>query len=301
MRDVASAERSLARATQNQPAVGLGERWATDSHLTYSELLELKGDAVGALRELKLAEAELRILQRSETSNRVAAMRAVSNANELDYRTVRLEHEKHTAEEALKHKETLISRWILVAAGVALLCIVAGALAWRRHRDATNFEQRLQTDSLTEALSRSAIEAYLTVSVNRAIRTDNALSVLLLDLDAFKKINDTHGHAAGDEGLKWVVRKVREVIRSYDQIGRIGGDEFLVVLPGADIDIAMITTDRIRNAVTEAGPLAFAVSVSVGAASLSKETSSVKAILKRADESMYEVKRKRRANSNAPH
>ena len=123
-------------------------------------------------------------------------------------------------------------------------------------------------DALTGIRNRGALLDVLQREIERASRTQGSTGVLLLDLDHFKKVNDTYGHFAGDEVLREVSRRVLQVIRSYDFVGRHGGEEFLVVLPGCDRAQALQSAERIRSAIAAQPVLAdgqqIPVTISVG-------------------------------------
>ncbi len=104
-------------------------------------------------------------------------------------------------------------------------------------------------DPLTGMLNRGAILDHLERELARARREGGQLSLILVDLDNFKTINDTHGHLAGDAVLVEATRRMRTCIRPYDLLGRYGGEEFLIVLPGSDSSIALSQAARIREAV----------------------------------------------------
>ncbi len=110
---------------------------------------------------------------------------------------------------------------------------------------------RLQAmqDPLTQILNHGAILDALLSEINRAQREHQPLSLILADLDAFKLVNDTYGHVAGDHVLIEVARRMRSCLRSYDAIGRYGGEEFLIVLPNSDDSQAIGLAERIRTAV----------------------------------------------------
>ena len=151
-------------------------------------------------------------------------------------------------------------------------------------------------DPLTGCWNRRVILETLDRETERAERERLNLSVVMLDVDHFKAVNDTFGHGAGDEALRQVVQRVSGVIRSYDWIGRIGGEEFLIVLPGCDELCALSHAERLRN-VVERTPVPFEgqeirMTVSVGATSLQPGLGFTPELLVRsADAAMYRAKR----------
>ena len=106
--------------------------------------------------------------------------------------------------------------------------------------------QQATRDGLTGLLNRCAILAVLDKELARASRDGHPLSVLMLDLDHFKDINDTYGHAAGDAVLREGAHRMQAALRSYDSVGRYGGEEFLIVLPGCDGSGALAQAERVR-------------------------------------------------------
>ncbi len=148
-------------------------------------------------------------------------------------------------------------------------------------------------DGLTGAWNRSAVIGLLRREMERAVRSQSHTSLLMLDLDHFKKINDTHGHHAGDSVLKEVVQRVSQVIRSYDSLGRYGGEEFVVVLPNCSHEQAVQSAERIRAAVcaspVRTGEMLIPITVSIGAAVTSSGTSDTD-LLAQADRALYRAK-----------
>lgn len=150
------------------------------------------------------------------------------------------------------------------------------------------------TDSLTGAMSRRAFLAEARRDVARAERERDELSCILIDLDHFKSINDTYGHGVGDLVLQRVVAKVKSELRPSDYIGRLGGEEFAVMLPGASQDLALDVAERIRSAVAamaiqvSAGEIG--VTVSVGLATRTPAEKSIELLLENADAALYEAK-----------
>jgi len=150
-------------------------------------------------------------------------------------------------------------------------------------------------DPLTALWGRSAIRTYLAQQLSKAQRERSSVAVLVIDLDHFKRINDGHGHPAGDAVLLEVAQRMRRTLRSYDGLGRVGGEEFLVVLPGSGRAAGRAVAERLRRAIDEsavptpAGGIAVSCSIGVAAA-LGGETSA-EALLERADEALYRAKR----------
>ncbi len=148
-------------------------------------------------------------------------------------------------------------------------------------------------DGLTGAWNRDAVIGLLRREMERASRSQSHTSLLLLDLDHFKKVNDTYGHPAGDAVLKEIVLRISQVIRSYDLLGRYGGEEFAVVLPNCNHEQAVQSAERIRAAVCEspvrAGEVLIPITVSIGAAMASSGTSDAD-LLAQADGALYRAK-----------
>jgi len=104
-----------------------------------------------------------------------------------------------------------------------------------------------ETDVLTKLLTRRALMRSLEAEMERSRREETALSMIMLDLDRFKRLNDEHGHLGGDAVLREVSRRIRSSLRSYDQVGRYGGEEILVLLPGTPLEEALAIGERIRR------------------------------------------------------
>jgi diguanylate cyclase (GGDEF)-like protein len=104
-----------------------------------------------------------------------------------------------------------------------------------------------QFDALTNSLSKSEILFRVTEEIERSRRSGHSFSLIEMDIDHFKVVNDTYGHQAGDEILINLIRRSKEVLRSIDFIGRIGGEEFLILLPETNLEGALQTAERLRS------------------------------------------------------
>jgi len=149
-----------------------------------------------------------------------------------------------------------------------------------------------RTDSLTGLCNRRHLEQELTRLHKDSVRHGDPLCVLLLDLDRFKHINDSQGHAAGDQVLCVFADRLRGELRAGDIGGRWGGEEFLVILPRTDLDGALAVAERIR-ASTEARPVDAAgeqINVTVSGGCATGPADSVESVIRLADSSLYEAK-----------
>jgi diguanylate cyclase (GGDEF)-like protein len=154
--------------------------------------------------------------------------------------------------------------------------------------------RRATTDGLTELANRSTFEGWLPQEVARARLGGRPLALLLVDVDHFKRVNDQRGHAAGDQVLRILARRLREAVRGEDLLARIGGEEFGVLIPGVDLAGAAEVGERVRSLVN-AEPVAVpegsvAVTVSTGVAALEPQDDEL-SFVSRADVRLYEAKR----------
>lgn len=154
--------------------------------------------------------------------------------------------------------------------------------------------ERANKDLLTMLPNRSAISTALEQEIARCHRDRRSVGIILLDIDHFKKINDTHGHFAGDAVLRETASRLRHNIRPYDQVGRYGGEEFLVVLPNCDLEQAKMQADRMRvklNATTmKVEGEDIKVSASFGVTVSDGSEKSPDFFVRVADEALYQAK-----------
>ena len=154
------------------------------------------------------------------------------------------------------------------------------------------------TDELTGLRNRRHTMRRLEEEYDRAVRLGEPLCLIILDVDRFKGINDRYGHPFGDVVLKSVAARLLETSRSYDVVGRIGGEEFLVITPGAALKEAMAHAERllatIRGAVVGDGEREIFVTLSAGVTDFREGDSTAVALLKRADRALYRAKQEGR-------
>ena len=163
-----------------------------------------------------------------------------------------------------------------------------------------NMQQTIEmavTDALTGLQNRRYLENHLSTLVDQSIARNKTLSVLVLDIDFFKSVNDTYGHDVGDEVLKEFALRIRKGIRGIDLACRFGGEEFVVVMPETDASLAYTVAERLRQKVSgepfivEGGKQSLEVTVSIGMADLEGAGDTMEQLLKRADQGLYAAKR----------
>ncbi|MFL5413117.1 MAG: diguanylate cyclase, partial [Myxococcales bacterium] len=179
---------------------------------------------------------------------------------------------------------------------VALSFIQPAVIAVENARLFDEVQRLASVDELTHAYTRRHFMELAALQIESARRFKQPLATMMLDIDRFKQVNDTYGHAIGDQVLRTVADRVRKSLRVIDVFGRMGGEEFAIVLPGASHDVAVkLLAERVRHIVadkpivTDAGEVT--VTVSVGVASSRPGCEDVQSLLKAADGALYEAKR----------
>lgn len=172
-----------------------------------------------------------------------------------------------------------------------LLGLAAAALAAYKVRQARRLKQQSETDALTRLPNRRALQAFAARHWGRPA----GVAVLAIDVDHFKQVNDRHGHAAGDQVLRLLATTLQGCLRGSDRVGRIGGEEFVAVLVGANADEGREVAERMRAAMAAsaaegaaAGPIR--VTISIGLAVAAPGDASFDALLARADAALYRAK-----------
>lgn len=169
------------------------------------------------------------------------------------------------------------------------LLIPIGLVLMATDKLRAEFENLASHDYLTGALTRRALIEACEQELCRCRRQQRATSLLMLDLDRFKSINDNHGHLVGDQLLRELSATVTSLLRRPDRFGRFGGEEFVVLLPETPLEGARVVAERIRTKVAEShGPVS--CTVSIGATTWHDDDTKVESLLARADAALYEAK-----------
>jgi diguanylate cyclase (GGDEF)-like protein len=160
-----------------------------------------------------------------------------------------------------------------------------------RKRLERELERLAATDKLTGIFNRAKLEECLNSEIKESRRLGHALSLMICDIDHFKKVNDTYGHDVGDIVLKMLAETVKKHIRETDIFARWGGEEFVVLMPGADTRGARVLAEKLREEIEirsfgEAGR----ITISFGVAQLRSEDSIV-SLVKKADDALYKAKK----------
>ncbi len=178
---------------------------------------------------------------------------------------------------------------VLATVGFLLMCAESAQI---------QLERMARVDYLTGIYNRRAIDDLAKRAISAARRHGVALAIIIVDLDHFKAVNDEHGHQCGDNALVEAVRRMREIVRSEDLVGRQGGEEFVVVMPDIDLASAQAAAERLRRSFSETPmaihdgdvPINVALTISIGVAALEPSDQQFSHLLRRADQALYAAK-----------
>ena len=221
------------------------EKNAEERAVVYAQLGDWRNAYEASSRHIAL-QLELATTRRDELSSR---LRVEFDAEKKDRENRALARENALRATALREAERSRKLQIVVSALTALLAIALAILFWRQVVNTRRMRTMALTDELTRLPNRRHILTLVDIAFDAAKRESRPVAVIVLDIDRFKRINDTHGHAVGDAVLQGVARACRLALRGGDQIGRIGGEEFLVVLNSATAPEAGDVAERLRSAV----------------------------------------------------
>ncbi len=179
------------------------------------------------------------------------------------------------------------------AALIATLALLVGivAIVWALQAAELHHREEAIVDPLTGLFNRHALIPRFAELGHQARLTRQPVCLLLCDIDHFKTINDAHGHARGDAALRDTAYELRKRLHSFELVYRLGGEEFLVVLPGVGHDGGCRVAERLRVAIESVRPAGVAITVSIGVSSASGELVEYESMFKAADEALYAAKR----------
>jgi diguanylate cyclase (GGDEF)-like protein len=252
------------------------------------ESLRVVGEAQRLIEERKREIArQLPALERESTAMMEAGLAVAWIIVILSFAAVQV-----TLRKVVRPLEELARGADRIAAGdLSAMAPVAGDLEIAKLGVALNhmideLKARARTDDLTALPNFRAFRERIDAEIERASRYPENFGILVLDLDRFKKYNDTHGHLAGNEALQRVARVIRDTVRSVDFPARYGGEEFAVIVPEIDAAALAAIAERIRAAVESLGIL----TISIGGAIFPADGASVDALFQTADERLYAAK-----------
>jgi diguanylate cyclase (GGDEF)-like protein len=243
-------------------------------------------------RESEL-KAESERLMRLQLDQRFATLKIEFDTAAKDRENAALQREKQAAEVALGLEQRANRLQVVVIALAAVLLLALALLAARQRRTSHAMRSLALTDELTGLPNRRDVLNRLRPLL--AQPGAGACAVLLADLDHFKRINDEHGHLVGDEVLRLVAAQLTDAVRDPVFVGRLGGEEFLVVLPDAELEAARQVAERIRERLAGIDTRRLApnlpLTVSIGVAVCVPTRDTVSSMLSRADAALYDAKR----------
>lgn len=227
-----------------------------------------------------------------QLDQRFASLKVEFDSSTKDKENALLQREKAAADEALRQEQRVGRLKLVVLVLAAALLSLLAAFAWRQHRAGRRMRVLAMTDELTGLPNRRQVLGQLDLLLRAGARSG---ALLIIDLDHFKRINDQRGHLVGDEILRAVAAALRANLVPPASAGRLGGEEFVVVVPRADVSAAAAVAEQLRTGVEaidttrwSAGtPLAVTVSIGLTVAVDGDDVSSV---LRRADEALYAAK-----------
>ena len=266
-----------------------------------AELLDARARSQEALGHYAQAVVDLR---------RTIRVRAALDHNARRYNTTLMSYQFDTArrdqeDRRIKEESALQSRQLAAmqrARDWQSLAMLLGSLlllglVWqtlRQLRQSRRLHSLAMTDALTGTANRRRIEQVMAAATREARQTGAPLTVIVLDIDHFKRINDLHGHQVGDRVLVRLVAACTDALRGFDCFGRVGGEEFLVILPQTALETGRLVAERLRERVIalELGDIAadLHVTISLGLAQLNDPAEALEGLLDRADRALYQAK-----------
>jgi diguanylate cyclase (GGDEF)-like protein len=269
-------------------------RYGAKLYQARAQTEEALGESDAALADLKRYIATTEAIDRRNRSQQAEVLRFQFDSARRD-----LENHRLLADKNLQTRQVAALmqarrwQWTALLLGGLLLTLLS-SLVVRQIARARRLNELASTDALTGVANRRRVERFGSEAIARARAAGQPLTVVTFDIDHFKRVNDARGHLAGDQVLARMASACQDALRQFDLLGRLGGEEFMVVLPNTRLDQALPIAERLRRAVASlnlsdlGGGLA--VTISLGMAELKAEDGDLKALLKRADDALYRAK-----------
>ncbi len=267
-------------------------RYLAQLYAARAESYETLGKPDAALADLKRT-----LTAREALASKSRAQYIVPMSYQFDSARRDLEYRRLAADQTLKEQELAalerIRQWQGLAILLGSLLLLLLWFTLRQFHRMRLLNTLAMTDPLTGVANRRRVEHATNREIRQARAEGRDMAILTFDIDHFKRINDNYGHDVGDQTLVRVTNACQAMLRQFDQLGRIGGEEFLVVLPDSQLDAGVQIAERLRASVAALNlddlAAGLNVSISVGVTQL-KPTDSTKALVRRADVALYRAK-----------
>lgn len=247
-------------------------------------------------REGSLADFNIRKMQYRNRAYRVFAL-PIKDANDRNVAKIIMSTDVTQVENDARDAAYTVGLTALTLGGVLLVFLnwLIGGITQRLKRDEEELRELATHDGLTSLYNQRTFYVMLKDDVDRACRYQRPVSLLLLDIDHFKDVNDTHGHQAGDAVLRDLSKRLIKRLRTSDRICRYGGEEITVILPETDSRAAMKIAEDIRNLIEREsfevdGNQSLSITVSIGIATCPNHTEEAQQLVSGADTALYEAK-----------
>lgn len=301
-------ERGRALAGANEPHKALAEFASAEKAFTatgnrryqqilygaQAQVLEKLDQPAAALAAYKNFVAAHDAVEKERANQQAQMLREQFDTDRAKMENLRLKNEQAAKDRQVEALQG-VRRWQQVAMGLlAILLGLLSLLAIRQLARLRIWKRMASVDALTGVANLRGVQNFANAMMRRARAQNQPLAVLTIDIDEFKRVNDAHGHPAGDRVLREVARACADALRDGDQLGRIGGEEFLAVLPRTLLDHALEVAERLRRRVEALDfpglPYPLRVSISIGVAEALPHDREISSMIDRADAALYRAK-----------
>lgn len=242
-------------------------------------------------RDFKTVDDDLHASAKEKQLN---ALRVKFHSKQQDRENALLRKENRIKELELQKRQRQLAFQYTAIGLVVLGLLLLAYLMYRKIRQARHMELLANMDTLTGVPNRRNILHRLETAFSLSAGTGRELALIMFDVDYFKSLNDRFGHAVGDRALQAIAADAQAQLRDHDSIGRIGGEEFLVLLPGASLDTGLAVSERLRRTVEKIRlpelPGNARVTISLGVVSITADDANTDMLMARADTRLYEAK-----------